>query len=45
MRHSRHLDAEIGAYTTSELALSRALVDRPDPGMVLLADRGFTGFA
>lgn len=45
VRHSRHLDAEIGAYTTSELALSRALVDRPDPGMVLLADRGFTGFA
>lgn len=38
-------DAEIGAYTTSELALSRALVDRLDPGMVLLADRGFTGFA
>jgi hypothetical protein len=38
-------DAEIGAYTTSELALSRALVDRLEPGMVLLADRGFTGFA
>jgi Insertion element 4 transposase N-terminal/Transposase DDE domain len=38
-------DAEIGAYATSELALSRALVDRLEPGMVLLADRAFTGFA
>lgn len=38
-------DAEIGAYTTSESALSRPLIDRLEPGMVLLADRGFTGFA
>jgi hypothetical protein len=38
-------DAEIGSYTTSELALSKALIDRLEPGMVLLADRGFTGFA
>ncbi len=38
-------DAEIGSYTTSEVALSTALVDRLEPGMVLLADRGFTGFA
>jgi Insertion element 4 transposase N-terminal/Transposase DDE domain len=38
-------DAEIGSYATSELALSRILVDRLEPGMVLLADRGFTGFA
>jgi hypothetical protein len=38
-------DAEIGPYTTSELALSKVLVDRLEPGMVLLADRGFTGFA
>ena len=38
-------DAEIGAYTTSELALAKRLVDRLEPGMVLLADRGFTGFA
>ena len=37
-------DAEIGPYSMSELALSRALVDRLAPGMVLLADRGFTGF-
>jgi hypothetical protein len=39
------VDAEIGPYTTSELALSKVLVDRLTPGMVLLADRGFTGFA
>ena len=38
-------DAEFGAYTTSELGLSKLLVDRLEPGMVLLADRGFTGFA
>lgn len=38
-------DAELGAYTTSELALSKILVERLEPGMVLLADRGFTGFA
>jgi hypothetical protein len=38
-------DAEIGPYTTSELALSKVLVDRLEPGMVLLADRGFSGFA
>jgi hypothetical protein len=38
-------DAEIDAYTVSELALAKRLVDRLEPGMVLLADRGFTGFA
>jgi hypothetical protein len=38
-------DAEIGPYTMSETTLSRLLVDRLEPGMVLLADRGFTGFA
>jgi len=38
-------DAEIGPYATSELSLSKVLVDRLEPGMVLLADRGFTGFA
>ena len=37
-------DAEIGPCTTSEMALSKILVDRLEPGMVLLADRGFTGF-
>lgn len=38
-------DAELDAYTVSELALAKRLVDRLEPGMVLLADRGFTGFA
>ena len=37
-------DAEIGPYTTSELGLSK-LVDRLEPCMVLLADRGITGVA
>jgi hypothetical protein len=39
------LDAEVGAYSTSEVELSRALVGRLRPGVVLLADRGFYGFA
>jgi Insertion element 4 transposase N-terminal/Transposase DDE domain len=38
-------DAELGPYTSSELALSKTLIDRLEPGMVLLADRGFCGFA
>ncbi len=37
-------DAEIGAYTTSETAMSKPLLDRLDANMVLLADRGFGGF-
>ena len=37
-------DAEIGTYTTSEVALSRALVDRFTPGMLVIADRGFYGY-
>ena len=37
-------DAEIGTDAESEAVLSRRLVDRLTPGMVLLADRGFTGF-
>ena len=37
-------DAEIGPYGDSEAVLSRRLVDRLEPGMVLFADRGFTGF-
>jgi len=37
-------DAEVGAYTTSENTLAADLVDRLEPGMVLLADRGFCGF-
>lgn len=38
-------DAEIGTYATSEMTLAKRLVDRLEPDMVLLADRGFTGFA
>ena len=38
------VDAEVGAYTTAENTLARALVDRLQPGMVVLADRGFCGF-
>jgi len=37
-------DAVIGAYTTSEIELSRELVERLEPGMLLIADRGFYGF-
>jgi len=37
-------DAEIGPYTTSEPAMSKLLLDRLEPGMVLTADRGFTSF-
>jgi hypothetical protein len=37
-------DAVIGAYTTGENTLARELIDRLEPGMVLLADRGFCGF-
>ena len=37
-------DAEIGTHAESEAVLSRRLVDRLEPGMLLLADRGFTGF-
>ena len=38
------LDAEIGACSTSEIALSRELVSRLTPGTLALADRGFYGF-
>lgn len=38
------LDAELGPCTTSEIALSRDLVDRLKPGTLVLADRGFYGF-
>ena len=37
-------DAVVGAYTTAENTLARGLVDRLQPGMLLLADRGFCGF-
>lgn len=37
-------DAEVGTYHESEAVLSRRLVTRLEPGMLVLADRGFTGF-
>jgi hypothetical protein len=37
-------DAVVGPYTTHEIELSRELVGRLAPGMLLLADRGFYGF-
>jgi hypothetical protein len=38
------LDAEIGPYTTSEVGLSKGLVDRFTPGSLVIADRGFYGY-
>jgi hypothetical protein len=38
------LDAAVGACRTSEIELSRELVARLGPGMLVLADRGFYGF-
>lgn len=38
------IDAAIGSYATSEIELSRELVTRLAPGMLVLADRGFYGF-
>jgi Insertion element 4 transposase N-terminal/Transposase DDE domain len=37
-------DAVVGAYSTSENTLARDVVDRLEPGMVVLADRGFCGY-
>lgn len=37
-------DAVVGAYTAAENALARDLIDRLEPGMLVLADRGFCGF-
>lgn len=37
-------DAVVGPYTTAENTLAQELIDRLEPGMVLLADRGFCGF-
>ena len=37
-------DAAVGSYATAENTLARELVDRLEPGMLLLADRGFCGF-
>lgn len=37
-------DAAIGSYTTAENTLAREVIDRLEPGMLVLADRGFCGF-
>ena len=37
-------DAVVGPYSTAENALARELVRRFEPGMLVLADRGFCGF-
>ena len=37
--------AQIGAYTQSEATLTQPLLDRLEPGMLLLADRGFFSYA
>jgi hypothetical protein len=37
-------DAVVGAYTSGENTLAGELIDRLEPGMLLLADRGFCGF-
>ncbi len=37
-------DAVIGAYTTPELTLAGALIERLEPGMLVIADRLFYGF-
>ena len=37
-------DAAVGAYTSSEVALADELIGRLEPGMLLLADRGFYSF-
>ncbi len=37
--------AKIGAYSRSEGSLAESLVERVEPGMLLLADRGFFSYA
>src|SRR5829696_1020447 len=37
-------DAEVGVYTTSEIDLAKILVQRLEPGMLVIADRGFCGY-
>ena len=39
------IDAEVGAYTTSEPVLVEPLLDRLRPGMLVLVDRGLMSFA
>jgi Insertion element 4 transposase N-terminal/Transposase DDE domain len=38
-------DVEVGPYTTSEVALAEDLIGRLQPGMLVLADRGFYSYA
>jgi transposase IS4-like protein/DDE family transposase len=38
-------DAVVGPYTSSELALAGDLIDRCEPGMLLLADRNFSSYS
>lgn len=37
-------DAAVGVYATAENTLAGELIERLEPGMLLLADRGFCGF-
>lgn len=37
-------EAAVGPYTTAENTLARRVIDRLEPGMLVLADRGFCGF-
>jgi hypothetical protein len=37
--------AQVGAYTQSEATLTGSLLDRLEPGMLVLADRGFFSYA
>lgn len=37
--------AQVGAYTQSEATLTGTLLDRLEPGMLLVADRGFFSYA
>jgi hypothetical protein len=37
--------AQVGTYTQSEATLTGSLLDRLEPGMLLLADRGFFSYA
>jgi hypothetical protein len=37
--------AKVGAYTRSEATLTGSLLDRLEPGMLVLADRGFFSYA
>jgi len=37
--------AEVGRYSQSEATLTESLLDRLEPGMLLLADRGFFSYA